>query len=341
MLQPTYIVDRTQDIAIDEISLAENLELRMEGDSPELLRSLMQSIRRHGLLQPIIVRPVSSLQHSYSSQEQNGRHEVRYEIICGHRRFSACKQLGLSFISAFVTNLDNRQALEVALVENLQRENLNPIEEAEAFKKYVTSYGRGSITALAMKIGKSEEYVSHKLLLLGLPKEILGMISRRLLKPAQATELVWLKDPPTQIEMARLVVAKGLSFRRTRSAVRLVKEGKLSVNAAVMKVSENGEIKKWNDKSVKENHFDEEISDPWRSYNGSGVRNSRDLRAVKHATLVIRTCLSGLDALMDDSDNEGIRELFLSERREIHSSLDRLVKAKVAIVKELRRNVAS
>lgn len=315
MFQPSYAVDPAQNIAIDEISPSENLELRMEADSPELLASLMQSVRRHGLLQPIIVRPIASASRQW--QEQRPR-RARYEIICGHRRYCACRQLGLTFIPAVVTDLDDRQALEVALVENLQRENLNPIEEAEAFKKYVTSYGRGSMTALANKIGKSEEYVSHKLLLLGLPKEILDMISRRLLKPAQATELVWLKDSPSQVEMAKQILSRKMSFRQTRNAVRLVKESGFPVSVAAAKA------------------VDAE-GDPWCSYPEKGLENTHDgLRDVKHATLVIRTCLSGLDALIDSAEDGRVRDLLLSERREIHESLDRMIRAKVFILKETR-----
>jgi ParB/RepB/Spo0J family partition protein len=312
----------------------------MEKDSPELLRSLVQSVRRHGLLQPIIVRPIVSSSYRHSQERRDRPSHARYEIICGHRRYSACRELGLTFIPAVVTNLDDRQALEVALVENLQRENLNPIEEAEAFKKYVTSYGRGSMTALAGKIGKSEEYVSHKMLLLGLPKEILDMISRRLLKPAQATELIWLKDSPSQINMAKHILTQKMSFRQTRNAVKLVKERGLSVSEAAKKVSDEAERRRENLHELREGEYpsnDNEMSDPWQDYPTLESENSHDdLRTVKHAALVIRTCLSGLDAIIDDADNERIRNLLLSERREIHGSLDRMIRAKVFMLKELR-----
>ncbi len=125
----------------------------------------------------MVVRPIKT-----SGELDERAATAKFELVCGHRRYAACKKLGITTIPCIILPLDNREAFELALVENLQRENLNPIEEAEAFKSYAVSYGHGGVTRLARKIGKSEEYVSHRLLLLSLPGQLLGRINRRLLR---------------------------------------------------------------------------------------------------------------------------------------------------------------
>ncbi len=315
------------EIPISKITRSDLLAIRAgdghdeEGpDHP--LADLIASIRKQGVLQPIIVRPVSS-----------GRFrddDAAYEIVCGNRRFLACRQLGLETIPAMIRYLGDREALEVALIENVQRESLNPIEEAEAFKKYVVNYGRGSMTSLAARIGKSEEYVSHRLLLLGLPKEIVEKISRRLLKPGQACELVWLKDQRKQIQLAERVLADKLSFRQTRAAVKILREGDASVNEAVRRAAKVGRRYRAVDEPEPL-----ELADAWENYQDDSKEQARTF---KHAILILRACLSGLDALIDRTESQKLRATLLDERSAVHESLDRIVRAKVAYRKQLRAN---
>ena len=135
-------------------SIIEPIEMRMVKSSPfevrhkidkksSEFRSLVKSIVEHGLLQPILVRPVA-----------NG-----FEIVAGYRRFEACRSLRWRHIQSKIRELSDKQTYEIQLTENIQRQSFTPLEEAEAFKKYVDDFGWGGVSELASKIEKSEEYV--------------------------------------------------------------------------------------------------------------------------------------------------------------------------------------
>lgn len=134
---------------------------------------LVSSIREHGLLQPILIR---RLNHGF-------------EIVAGHRRFQACRSLHWRLMSCKIREMSDRQAYEIQLTENIQRKSMDPIEEAEAFKKYVVDFGWGGVSELAKKIGKSEEYVSHRIQLLKLPEDVRQVISDNQINVSQAIEL--------------------------------------------------------------------------------------------------------------------------------------------------------
>jgi ParB family transcriptional regulator, chromosome partitioning protein len=127
--------------------------LRPVRADPGPLEGLMASIIEKGLLEPIVVRP-------------NGDN---FEVVAGSRRLQACRMLKLRQVPCHVVELSDRDAYEVALTENIQRRTLNPIEEAEAFKRYVDTYGYGGVNELARKIAKSHSYVSRRISLLSLP----------------------------------------------------------------------------------------------------------------------------------------------------------------------------
>jgi ParB/RepB/Spo0J family partition protein len=315
--------------------MSDLLMLRMDIAGSENLPELRTSIDKHGVLQPIIVRPVSGKEGSSSLELESANQDLGegayFEIICGHRRFFACQALGLETIPAIVREMDDRVALELALVENLQRESLSPIEEAEAFKKYVVNFGRGSMTSLAGRIGKSEVYVSHRLLLLGLPKSIIEKISRRLLKPGQACELVWLKDERKQLQLADEIVSKNLSVKETRNLVKTIRDQKLSVSSAVQQ-----RVKDLLDKKSVENISSLETG-PWQGYQSDNIIGTDYMRSLKHAELILRTCLSGLDGLIENSDRDQLRNLILNERQSVHRSLDNIIQAQVAHRKSSRR----
>ncbi|MGZ5547406.1 MAG: ParB/RepB/Spo0J family partition protein, partial [Nitrososphaeraceae archaeon] len=150
-----------------DTSIIEQIEIKMIRPSSFAVRdkfqkyceddeSLIISIREHGLIQPILIRPLS---HGF-------------EIVAGHRRYQACKSLRWRFIPCKIREMTNKQAFEIQLSENIQRKSMDPIEEAEAFRRYVIDFGWGGVSDLAKKIGKSEEYVSHRIQLLKLSEEI-------------------------------------------------------------------------------------------------------------------------------------------------------------------------
>ena len=132
-------------------SIVEQIEMKMIRPSQFSIRdkfqrndcdfeTLVNSIREHGLLQPILIRP---LEHGF-------------EIVAGHRRFQACRTLRWRFITAKIRELSDKQTYEIQLTENIQRKSMDPIEEAEAFRRYVIDFGWGGVSELAKKIGKSE-----------------------------------------------------------------------------------------------------------------------------------------------------------------------------------------
>src|SRR5438034_3092808 len=139
---------------------------------------LSNSIREHGLLQPILIRP---LIHGF-------------EIVAGHRRFQACRSLRWRFIPCKIRDMSDKQAYEIQLTENMQRKAMDPVEEAEAFRRYVMDFGWGGVSELAQKIGKSEEYVSHRIQLLKLPDDIKNQVITSRLNVSQAMELTTLSQ---------------------------------------------------------------------------------------------------------------------------------------------------
>ena len=188
----------------------ESVEVRMIRPPRVVLRTdsgplsgLMMSIQDKGLLEPIIVRPV----------------EEGFEVVAGMRRFEACRKLGWRRLPAHVVELDDREAFEVSLLENIQRETLNPIEEARAFRNYVEEFGYGGETELARRIGKSQEYVSRRIGLLSLPQRVQDQIMRRRIAPSVAQELTMLNDDDAE-EMADEIGAERLSLREVRKIIR-------------------------------------------------------------------------------------------------------------------------
>lgn len=168
---------------------------------------LVNSIREHSLLQPILIRPLS-----------NG-----FEIVAGHRRFQACRTLRWRFIPAKIRELSDKQAYEIQLTENIQRKSMDPVEEAEAFRRYVVDFGWGGVSELARKIGKSEEYVSHHLQLLKLPSDIKVKIANNSLKVSQAIEIAEI-SPDKRSKIVSQVVNENLTVRQIRELKTVLKE---------------------------------------------------------------------------------------------------------------------
>lgn len=201
-----------------DTSIVEQIEMKMIRPSQFAIRdkyqkiapeddALISSIREHGLLQPILIRPLT---HGF-------------EIIAGHRRFKACRSLRWRFISCKLREMSDKQAYEIQLTENIQRKSMDPIEEAEAFRRYVIDFGWGGVTELAKKLGKSEEYVSHRIQLLKLPDDIKERIVRDRLKVSQAVEL---SNIPTerQSEIISQVINNNLTVREIREVKSILRE---------------------------------------------------------------------------------------------------------------------
>jgi len=169
---------------------------------------LASSIKEKGLLQPILVR----IKESY------------FEIVSGNRRYQACKSLGWRKIICHVLELDDKEAFEISLIENIQRKRLDPKEEAEAFKSYIMDHGWGGITHLSTKIGKSVSYVQRRVRLLDLAPDVLDSISNSSISTTIAEELLSIDDKDKQSQLTQLVSKNRLSSRKVRELVKDLKE---------------------------------------------------------------------------------------------------------------------
>ena len=175
----------------------------------ESLEELADSIRSQGLVQPIIVRPLSALE---------GGAETRYEIVAGERRWRAAQMAGLDAIPALVRDMPDRAAVAVALIENMQREDLNPLEEAGALKRLVNEFEMTHAEA-ADAVGRSRAAVTNLMRLLELPDEVKEMVEGRSLNMGHARALLALEDPEALVALARRAAQQGWSVRETERAV--------------------------------------------------------------------------------------------------------------------------
>jgi ParB family chromosome partitioning protein len=183
-------------------------------EDPEALRELASSIAAHGVIQPVIVTEVP------------GSVPPVYQLVAGERRCQAAQLAGLETIPAIIKEVSPRQMLELALVENLQREDLNPLEEAEAFQVLVEEFGL-SHEEIARQVGRSRPAVSNTLRLLQLPRAVQEKVVEGQLSAGHARALLALPTTEAQVEAMGLVLKNGLSVRQTESLVkRLLKEGR-------------------------------------------------------------------------------------------------------------------
>jgi len=177
---------------------------------PETLTELADSIKAQGVVQPIVVRPLEA--------PVNGESQ-RYEIIAGERRWRAAQMAGLSDIPAVIRHIPDEAAIAMALIENIQRENLNPLEEARALERLVSEFGLTHQEA-AQAVGRSRAAVSNLLRLLELTAEVCELLEKRMLEMGHARALLALTERRQQTEVALLVARKGLSVRETEALVR-------------------------------------------------------------------------------------------------------------------------
>lgn len=166
------------------------------------MESLVNSIREHGVLQPIIVRPTSK----------------GYKIIAGERRWRASKQLGIKELRAIVKNADSLKTIELALVENIQREDLNPIEKATAFSELKAHFGLTQ-EQIAKNVGQDRSTIANTLRLLDLPEEVQDFVSRGTISMGHARSLLSIKNPTKQIALSERIARDDLSVREVEQII--------------------------------------------------------------------------------------------------------------------------
>lgn len=187
------------------------------------LEELTFSIKEKGIIQPLLVRKVGS----------------KFEVVAGHRRFRAAKSLGLKELPAIVRELSDRETFIFALTENLQRKDLNPIEESQAFKKLSNEFGL-SYDEIARMIGKDKTSISNSVRLLKLPQEIQEALGKNFLTRTQARTILGLRTQEEQKALFYKILKEGLSVREIEEKVRSVslRRKKFSPDPFVSKVEE-------------------------------------------------------------------------------------------------------
>jgi ParB family transcriptional regulator, chromosome partitioning protein len=288
-----------------DTSIVEQIELKMIRPSQFAIRdkfqkmtpgddTLISSIREHGLLQPILIRPLA---HGF-------------EIVAGHRRFQACRSLRWRSVPCKLREMSDKQAYELQLTENIQRKSMDPVEEAEAFRRYVIDFGWGGVSELAKKLGMSEEYVSHRIQLLKLPDDIRQQILTERLNVSQAIELSNI-PPEIQSEIISQVINNNLTVRQIREVKTILKEeGKL----------EGG-----------------------HNYSKGISKSVRVVRVTKKTSLALKITLARLDNLIDEvhstiepEQRAEIINFLMGLRLKIHNMIDETIRFKNTSLKSMK-----
>ena len=197
------VIDRPRAIEISVDRLSPNPFQPRRSFTEEGLEQLAESIRHHGILQPIVVRPSGD----------------GYQLIAGERRWRAAQIAGLQRIPAVVRELDDPSMVQVALIENLQREDLNPIEEASAYRRLMDEFNMTQ-EQLSSTIGRSRPAIANAVRLLNLPTEIQRAVEERKLSEGHARCLLAISDQGDQLKVAAQIIANGLNVRQAEELVR-------------------------------------------------------------------------------------------------------------------------
>jgi ParB family chromosome partitioning protein len=206
--------------AVEPKQESANLEIDVDRITPSLfqprrafdegkIQELASSIRNQGIIQPLVVRPKGE----------------QFELIAGERRWRAAMKAGLSRVPVVIREANDQEALQLALVENLQREDLNPIEEANGYRRLQEEF-QWSQEEMADKVGKSRPAIANSIRLLALPAEVQQEVTSGNLPAGQARALLGLQAEPLIISACRQVIAKGLSTRDTEKLVRYLRLGR-------------------------------------------------------------------------------------------------------------------
>lgn len=201
--------DKQPDIVFElELSkIRPNAEQPRKTFDEESLTELASSIKEYGILQPLVIKP------------ENGG----YTIIAGERRFRAAGIAGIKTVPVIIKDLPQREVLEIALIENVQRENLNPIEEALAYKKLIEEFGLTQ-SEMADRIGKNRVTITNKMRLLNLPEKIREMLLKEAITAGHAKTLLSLEDEKIMIDLAQEIAEKNLSVRDAEKRVRKLQQ---------------------------------------------------------------------------------------------------------------------
>jgi ParB family transcriptional regulator, chromosome partitioning protein len=271
------------------------------------LEDLLISIKQKGLINPPLVR----------------LRDDHYEIVAGHRRLEACKLLGWHTITCHIVDVDDKNAYEISLIENVQQKTMSPIEEARAFKEYVDAFGWGSESDLAQRIGKSQEYISRRIRLLSLPEGLQKDVLEERISVSTAEELLPLNDNKAILqELGNYVTENRLNKQETRQIVKVARKNF----------------------DIDEREFKDKIatSVKLKALEGDNAPDNRlldvyeTLRAtLKKSILGIRISLNNIDDVAEELESIQyensrygwiINEIIMQNRFRLHEQLDLLLK---------------
>jgi len=281
------LIGSIEDIDVSEISPSEYAVRSIVERVDELARS----IQRLGLLQPIIVRA----------------NKVSFEIIAGNRRFRACKMLGLKKVSCHIVELDDKSAFEVSLVENVQRNTLNPIEEGLAFRKYVHEFGWGGISEFGQKISKSPSYISRRIKLVNLPQNILDLISQSSIDITTVEELLPVEDNHAKSVLTELIRDENLSSRAVRQLVKNINTKDFDKDSIFIQLDSSNEY-------------------------------TRLCKSFDKAIIALRIAIKKLATMIEKiEDNWLFYDMMMQHKHLLHSQVDLLIKQKSKYKKHFLR----
>lgn len=205
--KPSTVNEEMVEVDIDLIE-PNNFQPRTNFDE-ERLEQLAQSIRANGIIQPLLVRRVS-----------NGK----YQLVAGERRWRASQRAGLQRVPCVVKEIPEDKMLELALIENIQRQELNAIEEAHAYKRLIESLGLTQ-EMVAQRVGRDRTFITNYLRLLRLPDDIQGLVEAEQLSMGHARALLGIDEADVQRKLAKEIIDKGLSVRQTERTIKRIVEG--------------------------------------------------------------------------------------------------------------------
>jgi ParB family chromosome partitioning protein len=189
----------------------------------ERLEQLAQSIRANGIIQPLLVRRLST---------------DRYQLVAGERRWRAAQRAGLHRVPCVIKEIPEDKMLELALIENIQRQELNAIEEAQAYKRLIEALGLTQ-EMVAQRVGRDRTFITNYLRLLRLPEDIQRMVEAEQLSMGHARALLGVDEPEIQRKLAKEISEKGLSVRQTERAIKRIVEGEATETVTTVKEDPN------------------------------------------------------------------------------------------------------
>ena len=258
------------------------------------IQNLQFSLQKNGLLYPLIVRNLGSF----------------YEIVRGHRRYKACKALGWKKILCHIIDATDKEAYEISLMTNIQRKLLTPIEEAQAFDRYLSNYKWGDITELAEKIGKSRKYIYRRLKLLEFPSDIITAISNSNIDPSIIEELASINDETLKEKLGEDALENKYSCMQIRQIRKIWEEEQ--------KINDNGYFEHEKNKvNTEVMHLDKETE-----------------RLFNKMIILLKNASRNMTPIIDDSEEKWILyNTFMHHKKLLDSQIDILLKEKKRIKK--------